>query len=136
MMMNGREGRTYRILLIDDDEAQLISTRGLLEDEGYEVHTQLGPLGSTNAVRALKPDLVLLDVNMPGLAGHKLSRLLKGYAEGRATRLILYSSNDEDILRLMVREQELDGYICKGSPSQLRNRVRILLDRASGVHLR
>ena len=125
--MSGVVTKRKRILIIDDDDVHLASTRGLLEEEGYEVYTQLGPFGATTMVKSLRPDLVLLDVNMPGLPGDRLSVLLRDNEATASTRLILYSSNDEDILRATVRAQGLDGYICKGSPSQLRSKVKSFL---------
>lgn len=118
-----------RILIVDDDPAHLTSTRGILESEGYEVFTQDQPFGSTNAIINLKPDLVLLDVNMPGLSGEKLGEVYRANARTRSVRVMLYSSNDEDALRETSKRLQLDGYICKGSPSSLKLRVAAVLSR-------
>ncbi|HEX7151115.1 MAG TPA: response regulator [Thermoanaerobaculia bacterium] len=118
-----------RILVIDDDPAHLDSTRGILEAEGYEVATHDQPFGSTNAIVKFQPDLVLLDVNMPGLSGDKLADVYRANARTRSTRVMLYSSNDEDALREASKRLQLDGYICKGSPATLRIRVASVLSR-------
>ena len=117
-----------RILIIDDDHAHLTSTRGLLEAEGYEVHTHDQPFGSTNAIVAFDPHLVLLDVNMPGLSGDRLADVYRANARTRNVRVVLYSSNDEDLLRTSARRLQLHGYIPKGSPALLRNRVAAYLE--------
>lgn len=122
-----------RILIIDDDQAHLDSARGILEAEGYEVHTQSQPFGSTNAVIRLKPDLVLLDVNMPALSGDRLAEVLRGNAMTRDVMVVLHSSNDEDHLRTTARRLGLDGYICKGSPAMLRRKVAGLVGKEAGV---
>jgi len=118
-----------KILIVDDDIAHLDSTRGILEAEGYEVFTHNQPFGSTNAIVSIKPDLVLLDVNMPGLSGEKLADVYRANARTRTSRVMLYSSNDEDALRDAARRLQLDGYICKGSPSTLRLKVAAVLTR-------
>ncbi|HXI12142.1 MAG TPA: response regulator [Thermoanaerobaculia bacterium] len=112
-----------RILIIDDDEVHLETTKGILEEEGYEVHVQNRPLGSTNRIRDLQPHLVLLDVNMPGLSGTTLSTIIRSNPATMKVPLYLYSSNDEDLLRKAVKENNLSGYVCKGSPSELRAKV-------------
>lgn len=116
-----------RILIIDDDSTHLTSTRGLLEAEGYEVATHDQPFGSTNIIAAFDPHLVLLDVNMPGLSGERLVDVYRANARTRNVRIVLYSSNDEDVLRTAARRLQLDGYICKGSPAMLRRRVAAIL---------
>ena len=118
-----------KILIVDDDIAHLDSTRGILEAEGYEVFTHNQPFGSTNAIVSIKPDLVLLDVNMPGLSGEKLADVYRANARTRTSRVMLYSSNDEDALRDAARRLQLDGYICKGNPSTLRLKVAAVLAR-------
>lgn len=119
-----------RILIIDDDIAHLDSARGILEAEGHEVFTQNQPFGSTNAVIGLKPDMVLLDVNMPALSGDRLAEVLRANSQTRNVMVVLHSSNDEDHLRTTARRLGLDGYICKGSPSTLRAKVAALLPKA------
>ncbi|HEX6100814.1 MAG TPA: response regulator [Thermoanaerobaculia bacterium] len=118
-----------RILIVDDDLAHLESTRGILEAEGYEVKTHDQPFGSTNAIIQYQPDLVLLDVNMPGLSGDKLADVYRANAKTRTARVMLYSSNDEDTLRAAARRLQIDGYICKGNPATLRLRVAAILSR-------
>ena len=118
-----------KILIIDDDPAHLNAARGILESEGYEVFTQSQPFGSTNTVIHLQPDLVLLDVNMPGLSGDRLAEVLRANARTRDVLVVLHSSNDEDHLRTTTRRLGLDGYICKGSPSSLRAKVAALLPK-------
>lgn len=112
-----------KILIIDDDLAHLDSTRGILESEGYDVVTHHNPFGATNAVRDHRPDLVLLDVNMPGLSGEQLIRVFGSNVSTRNARVVFYSSNDEDSLRASVEKHGVHGYICKGDLSSLRRRV-------------
>ncbi len=115
-----------RILLVDDDLAHLVSTRGI-EAEGYVVFTHSQGFGTTNLVKMIQPDLVLLDVNMPGLSGENLASVLKANSATRQTAVVFYSSNDEDTLRASVKRLGVDGYISKGNTVQLRSKVAQLL---------
>lgn len=117
-----------KILLIDDDERHLVAAKELLEEERYEVITHLGWFGSTNMVKDIQPDLVLLDVNMPGLSGDRLSSLLLSNYHTKNVPIVFYSSNDEDSLRKTVAEHGVKGYICKGDILELKRKVAYYLN--------
>lgn len=112
-----------KIVVIDDDINHLITTKSILEDEGYEVIIHQSPFGSTNVIREVKPDLILLDINMPGLSGDKLIQLLKENTSIRNIPVFFYSSNDEDSLRKAVKEYNANDYICKGDLFKLKKKV-------------
>ena len=112
-----------KILLVDDDRRHLDATKELLEIDGYEVLTQDEPLGTTRVVMSERPDLVLLDINMPALSGERLASILGANRMTRTTRLVFYSSNDEDSLRQSASRHRVAGYICKGSVPELRRKV-------------
>jgi PleD family two-component response regulator len=116
-----------KILVIDDDERHLISARELLEDAGYEVITHHNWFGSTNAIKNLKPDLVLLDINMPALSGDELSVILRSNSKIKDVPIVFYSSNDEDSLRKAAFEYGVRGYICKGDVCNLRRKIAAYL---------
>ena len=58
-----------------------------------------------------------------------MADVYRGNSRIRETRVMLYSSNDEDALRDASRRLQLDGYICKGNPATLRLRVASALAR-------
>ena len=111
------------ILVVDDDPQHLSATHDILSAEGYRVLTQQRPFGVTNLVTNHRPDLVLLDVNMPGLSGDALAMILSDNPLCAGTSIVFHSSNDEDSLRLMARKYGVRGYICKGNPYDLRRKV-------------
>lgn len=114
---------TRTVLVIDDDPNHLSATHDILRSEGYRVLTHGRPFGATTLIQAQKPDLVLLDVNMPGLSGDGLAEVLAGNPLCADANIVFHSSNDEDSLRLLTRKHGARGYICKGSPQDLRRKV-------------
>jgi DNA-binding NarL/FixJ family response regulator len=110
-----------KVLIIDDDELQLYTTKELLQDDCCEILTHKSDQNTcvTALVRDLKPDLVLLDVNMPGLSGEQLALVLRW----RNSPFVFYSSNDEDSLRELTTTCGAIGYICKGDIAELRKKV-------------
>ncbi len=117
-----------RVMVIDDDENHLIVTKELLVNEGYEVLTHQHGFGVTSAVTSLKPDLVLLDINMPGLSGDQLISILMDNGNTKHATIVFYSSNDVDSLRESVSKYGAKGYICKGDIPELRRKIRHYLN--------
>lgn len=116
-----------KVLVVDDDEMHLYTTKELLQNDRIEVSTHKNWLGVTNRVRDFEPDLVLLDINMPGLSGDKLSAIIKPYCDATRTPIVFHSSNDEDSLRELVENHGVSGYICKGNIIDLRSKVNQFL---------
>lgn len=123
-----------KILIIDDDEAHITSTRDILIAEGYQVFTHTQGFGATHRARELRPDLILLDVNMPGLSGDALMKVFQANATTRDLPVVFYSSNDEDVLRQAVQQYGARGYISKGNVATLRSRVARFLGSEGAAH--
>jgi CheY-like chemotaxis protein len=103
-----------KILVIDDDAASLAFSRRQLEAAGYEVHTSDSPLRMPQIVQREKPDLVLLDVEMPALTGEHVLDLTKLFDFLRATPIVLVSSKSDADLQALVDRSDAVGYIRKG----------------------
>jgi len=86
-----------RILIIDDDRIHLATTQELLEEEGYDVITHLSGFGATERVLVTRPDLVLLDVNMPDLNGYEVCEQLKADASLADIPVIFVSALSETL---------------------------------------
>ncbi len=102
------------VLLVDDDEMMATLTERVLAGHGMQVTRTATPLGASNLARRLRPDLVLLDVELPALTGDALVGLLRRTAPS-TTRIVLYSSHDDGRLRDLATRTGADGWIRKGA---------------------
>ena len=113
--------RTLKIMLIDDDPAILLIVSTRLKAEGHEVVTRDKAYGTSAAVVREAPDLVLLDVHMPGLPGEELSEVLTQ----QGVPVVLFSGDDETQLGELVAKTGALGFIPKAeSPERFLNEVR------------
>lgn len=112
-----------KVLVVDDDELHLYTTKELLQTEHCEVITHKNGFGVTSLVRSLQPDLILLDINMPALSGDNLIYLIQGHGDEGRIPILFYSSNDEDTLRASAAAHGAQGYVCKGNIADLRKKV-------------
>ncbi len=121
------------ILVVDDEPKILKLARDYLERSGYQVVTaDDGNLALTTA-RHEKPDLVVLDLNLPGMDGLDVCRALRRETD---VPIIMLTARVEETDRLIGLELGADDYITKPfSPRELVARVRAVLRRVQGgVH--
>ncbi len=120
-----------KILVVDDDEMHLQIARELIQDDQFEVITHLNGFGVMDRVKTLHPDLVLIDINMPGLSGDRLAVMFRSGDETSHIPIVFYSSNDENALREIVSTCDVKGYICKGDHGNLRKKVAEFLSASA-----
>jgi two-component system, OmpR family, response regulator len=121
-----------KVLLVDDDIATVELTCRLLRAHGFESTGTTSAIGATSLVALMRPDIVLLDVNLPQLPGDRLLTLLRRDAPPE-TRFVLYSAEDEATLRRLAREVCADAWLSKSVPfSEIDVRLRRLC-RAKAV---
>jgi CheY-like chemotaxis protein len=105
--------RAALILLVDDDAEIREMTTLLLEGGGFAVeHAASGEEAIYRAQQSV-PDLVLLDINMPGVDGWETLRLLKEDERTRATPVIMFSVNFELREKLYALQQGAVDYVTK-----------------------
>jgi DNA-binding response OmpR family regulator len=116
-----------RILVVDDDPVILQLLRVNFELEGYEVLTaQDGDTGLSTA-REQHPDLVLLDVMMPGLTGLEVAGILRAEADHPPVMLLSAKAQSADVTAGL---DVADDYVTKPfDPFELLERVAVLLAR-------
>lgn len=102
-----------RILLIEDNEQNRYLARFLLEQGGHEVlQAETGPLGLEMAANA-RPDLILLDIQLPGMDGHAVARNLKSNVELQSIPVVAVTSYAMAGDREKCLEAGAEGYIEK-----------------------
>ena len=116
-----------RILIIDNDVADLTRAQSVLESDGYEVFSHTRAYSATEIARQLRPDLILLDINRRNLTGEKLHAVLRANDETRDIPVVFWSSDGEEALRASAKRFGARGYVIKGSTALLRHCVARLL---------
>jgi two-component system alkaline phosphatase synthesis response regulator PhoP len=106
-------GHKSKIVVIDDSEVVLEVARHALEGAGYEVITHERPAGCVALILHEKPELVLMDVNMPGLGGDTVVSMLAKAAPTSETIVLLYSSLSAEVLRAKAAAAGAHGFIQK-----------------------
>ena len=116
-----------KILVIDDEPAIVKLVSAYLKPEGYEVLTAVdGPSGLKSAL-AFKPDLVILDLMLPGMDGIELLSRLRRESDAYVIRLTAKTEETDKIVGLSVGA---DDYVTKPfSPRELTARVKAVLRR-------
>jgi DNA-binding response OmpR family regulator len=118
-----------RILLADDDPGlrRLIGTT--LGTEDFEVIQAVDGEEALRIARQERPELVLLDVNMPKMDGFQVCHTLKTDPETSGIKIVMITARATDIDRARGREAGADDYFIKPfSPIQLLNKVYALLE--------
>lgn len=116
-------------ILIADDEPHLVKVvRGYLEQAGFRVVTAGDGPAALAQYKHEKPDLVLLDLNMPGLDGLDVARKLRATSN---VPIIMITARVEETDRLIGLELGADDYVTKPfSPREVVARVRAVLRRS------
>jgi len=118
-----------KILVVDDDAANRELLEEFLVAEGLEVVTAPDGRSSLKEFARLKPDLVLLDVNMPFLDGFEVCRRLKSNPDTRLTPIILVTALSATEDRVRGIKAGADGFLSKPlDQSELLAHVRSLLN--------
>ena len=118
---------TSVILLVDDDPDLRKLVSDFLTGHGYKVHTVGGAAGLRQVIEEVQPDLIILDVMMPGEDGLSVARRISGE---KGPPVIILSALGSDTDRIIGLEVGADDYLAKPcNPRELLARVRALLRR-------
>lgn len=121
-----------KILVVDDEPTILNTVKAYLEDDGFAVRTASDGNSGLEAARAFHPDLIILDILLPGIDGLQLLRTLRSESEVYVLMLTAMSEETDRIVGLTVGA---DDYLTKPfSPRELVARVKAILrrDRSTG----
>jgi two-component system KDP operon response regulator KdpE len=122
--------KAKRILVVDDEERVLRSLRRVLLASGYEVQVAAsGPQG-LDLARKTPPDLVLLDLSMPGMDGLVVCRELRQWS---TAPIIVVSAHGQERFKVHALDLGADDYLTKPFGSdELLARIRACLRRSAG----
>lgn len=125
--MEGRMAAVVRVLVVDDEETIVDLVRGYLVREGWEVAAVDDGRAALAAVRDAAPDVVVLDLMLPGLDGIEVCRQLRTFSDAY---VIMLTARSEEIDRIVGLSVGADDYLTKPfSPRELVARIKALLRR-------
>ena len=117
-----------RILVVDDNRKTVELVRAYLEKDGYQVMAAYDGLQTLELARQGRPDLIVLDLMLPGLDGLDVCRVLRG--EGNKVPIIMLTAKTTEADKLIGLDLGADDYVTKPfSPRELLARVRAVLRR-------
>ena len=120
-----------RILVVDDEPTIANTVQAYLEQEGYTVYTAMDGLAALKAARAFRPDLVVLDIMLPGMDGIEVLRRLRQESDVYVLMLTARTDETDKIVGLSVGA---DDYLTKPfSPREMVARVKAILRRGRGA---
>jgi len=117
------------ILVVDDEDSILKVVAYALTQADYEVHTAVDAVSAEAALEQVKPDLVILDVMLPGKSGLDIARDLRARSN---VPIIMLSAKGDEVDRILGLEFGADDYVTKPfSPRELVSRVKAILRRVA-----
>ncbi len=122
------------IVCIDDDSQVLTTLRLVLEHEGFQVTTAPGGRQGLEAIRQLKPDLILLDLMMPDMDGWEVYQQVKVDDALRHIPVVIFTAKGGTIDRSIgLQIAKVDAYLTKPlSPQVLIRTVQQILEARAG----
>ena len=102
-----------QILIVDDDSHILKTLGRRLTSENFQVTTAHSGESALKKIHKLKPNLIILDLIMPGIDGYEVCRRLKKDRRYRDIPIIMFTAKDQPEDRLLGIEARTDGYITK-----------------------
>lgn len=116
-----------KVLVVEDEPTLLETLEYNLAREGYEVHTADDGPTALEVARREHPDLILLDVMLPGLDGFEVCRILR---QEMSVPVLMLTARDEEVDKVVGLEMGADDYMTKPfSMRELLARVRAMLRR-------
>ncbi len=120
-----------KILVVDDDHVLVETLVYNLEQAGYQIITAFDGASALEATRCETPDLIILDVMLPGIDGLEVCRRLRSEKSSATIPILMLTAKDEEIDKVVGLEVGADDYVTKPfGRRELLSRVRALLRRA------
>lgn len=119
--------KQFRVLIVDDEQRILDFLRVKLKNSGYEVITAENGAEALDQVHAQEPDMVVLDVLMPGISGLDILKEIRAFS---SIPVIILSAKGENVDRVKGLQMGADDYLAKPfSPDELIARIEAIRRR-------
>jgi twitching motility two-component system response regulator PilH len=116
------------ILIVDDSPTEVHVIRRVLEKHGYQTASAGDGAEGIRLARAMKPDLIFMDIVMPGVNGYQATRALANDPETRRIPVIMVTSKSQETDRIWGMRQGAVDYLVKPvSPAQLVEKAQAAL---------
>lgn len=112
-MNPGGETVARRVLVVEDNPVNLELIIAVLEQEGYQVLTAESAEAGLHLAVEMKPDLIVMDVQLPGMSGYEATRRLKAHPATAAIPVLVFTSYAMRGDDLKAYEAGCDGYLTK-----------------------
>ena len=120
----------YKILVVDDEEDILEILRYNLEKEGYEVRLANDGIAALSIAETFNPDLIILDIMMPGMDGIEVCQKLRSEVRFKDTLIAFLTARSEAFTQITGLDSGGDDFINKPiKPNVLKSRINALLRR-------
>jgi two-component system cell cycle response regulator DivK len=118
------------ILIVDDAPMNLQLAGAILKREGYQIHTAEDGRQALDMLQSSRPDLILSDIQMPGMDGLEMTRIIKQDSRWAGIPVIAWTAYASQVNELQAIEAGFDDYLTKPVDVQtLRSRIRTHLGR-------
>jgi CheY-like chemotaxis protein len=117
-------GRVRRVLVVDDNEDTVLGFLMLLTNYGHEVRTATNGITAVQFAEEFQPDVMLLDIGLPGLNGYEVARKVRKQPHGKDIVLIALTGYGQDSDRQTSLEAGFDHHLVK--PVQFDQLLQIL----------
>ena len=126
-MQSTDPGEDRKALVVEDDEDIRELIKFTLSTQGFEVTAVDSGLAGVDAVRTLNPDLITLDLGLPGMDGMEVCRRIRELTDAY---IVMITARDDEVERLIGLETGADDFISKPfSPRELKARVNAMFRR-------
>jgi two-component system KDP operon response regulator KdpE len=116
-----------RILIVDDEPNIIATLSPLLRTRGYDVQSAMTGRAALDVVERDKPDLIILDLGLPDMAGAEVCRLIR---QGTGTPILVLSARGAEGDKVQALDAGADDYVTKPfSAEELLARIRVALRR-------
>ncbi|MBS3940720.1 MAG: response regulator transcription factor [Actinobacteria bacterium] len=126
-MTSTADGTAVRVVVVDDERPLTELVARYLQREGYEVHVAFDGPSALEVIAAVDPDVVVLDLMLPGIDGLEVARRIREQAD---PYIVMLTARTDEVDRIVGLRVGADDYVTKPfSPNELVARVQAMLRR-------